>query len=244
MRRRLGGAALALVIAAGAASCGSSSTPRLTVFAAASLTHVFPPIDPHARYSFGGSNDLATQIQQGAPVDVFASADTKLPEQLYRHGLVEKPVVFTENELVLVVPRANPAGIGGVGGLDRPGIKPVMGAAGAPVGDYTRTVLAKLGLSRLVNRAVSQETDVREVLTKVALGEADAGFVYATDAKTVAGKVAVLELPARAQPTVEYAAAAVKSSSQLGAAEAWVHALGQGPAQKHLRAAGFLPLAR
>jgi molybdate transport system substrate-binding protein len=109
-----------------------------------------------------------------------------------------------------------------------------------PVGDYTRKVLKRLGLSNLVGKAVSQETDVREVLAKVVLGEADAGFVYATDAKTVAGEVSLLGIPKAAQPQVLYAAAAVKSSSHLQAAKAWVKRLRSKRAQKKLRAAGFL----
>jgi molybdate transport system substrate-binding protein len=214
--------------------------PRLTVFAAASLTDVFPKIDPRGRYSFGGSNTLYAQIQQGLPADVFASANTKLPWQLHNQGLVTRPVVFTANRLVIVVAPGDPLGIRGVRDLERPGLKIVMAAAGVPVGDYTRTLLAKLGLSDLVGKAVSQETDVREVLAKVVLGEADAGFVYATDAKTVKGKVAVLHMPPSSQPKVLYAAAAVKSSKHLAAAKAWVKQLLSKPAQKKLLAAGFL----
>ena len=231
--------ALAAVALAGTAQ---TKATRLTVFAAASLTNVFPKIDAHARYSFGGSNMLAAQIQQGLPADVFASANTKLPAQLHRAGLVTTPYVFTSNRLVIVVARGNPLHITGVRDLERSGLKIVMAAAGVPVGDYTRTVLAKLGLSDLVGKAVSQETDVREVLAKVTLGEADAGFVYATDAKTVAGKVSVLRLPPSSQPRVQYAAAAVKSSEHLGAAKAWVKRLRGAAAQRKLRAAGFLPI--
>jgi molybdate transport system substrate-binding protein len=212
------------------------------VFAAASLTNVFPQIDPHGRYSFGGSNMLAAQIQQGLPADVFASANTKLPAQLHRVGLVTQPFVFTANRLVIVVGHGNPLGITGVRDLERSGLRIVMAAAGVPVGDYTRTVLGRLGLSDLVGKAVSQETDVREVLAKVVLGEADAGFVYATDAKTIAGKVSVLRLPPGSQPRVLYAAAAVKSSKHLAEAKAWVKMLRHKSAQKKLRAAGFLPL--
>jgi molybdate transport system substrate-binding protein len=232
---------LAAVALAGGAS---TRTPRLTVFAAASLTNVFPKIDPHERYSFGGSNTLAAQIQQGLPADVLASANTKLPAQLHRQGLVTTPYVFTANRLVIVVAHGDPLHIGGVRDLERSGLKIVMAAAGVPVGDYTRKVLAKLGMSDLVAKAVSQETDVREVLAKVTLGEADAGFVYATDAKTVAGKVSVLRLPPSSQPRVEYAAAAVKSSKHLAAAKAWVKRLRGSAAQKKLRAAGFLPIPR
>ena len=250
MRLRTVLAAVAAIVAVSAsvlaavALAGGSSTkaPRLTVFAAASLTNVFPKIDPHGRFSFGGSNMLAAQIQQGLPADVFASANTKLPAQLHRQGLVTTPFVFTANRLVIVVAHGNPLHLTGVRDLERSGLRIVMAAAGVPAGDYTRTVLARLGLSGLVGKVVSQETDVREVLAKVALGEADAGFVYATDAKTVAGKVSVLRLPPGSQPRVLYAAAAVKSSKHLAAAKAWVKRLRGKSAQKMLRAAGFLPI--
>jgi molybdate transport system substrate-binding protein len=240
--------AAALVVAssvlAAAAFAGGSHTqpPRLTVFAAASLTNVFPQIDSRARYSFGGSNMLAAQIEQGLPADVFASANTGLPWQLHRKGLVSRPVVFTANRLVIVIAHGNPLHLRSVRDLERSGLKIVMAAAGVPVGDYTRKVLARLGLSDLVDKAVSQETDVREVLAKVVLGEADAGFVYATDAKTVTGKVGVIGLPKSAQPRVLYAAAAVKSSKHLQAAKTWVQRLLTKRAQKKLRMAGFLPV--
>jgi molybdate transport system substrate-binding protein len=212
----------------------------LTVLAAASLTNVFPHIAPMNHYSFGGSNMLAAQIEQGAPVDVFASANTKLPQQLYEDGLVEKPVVFTRNELILIVPKSNPAGIHGVYDLRKPGVKLVVGATGVPVGDYTRVVLHNLGLDDVLSNVVSQETDVREVLAKVALGEADAGFVYTTDARTVRGKVATIGIRWSAQPIVKYSAAVVKSSHHLAAARAFVKSLLAKPAQAKLRAAGFL----
>ena len=168
---------------------------------------------------------LAAQIEQGLPADVFASANTGLPWQLYRKQLVTKPVDFTSNKLVIVVARGNPLHIRSVYDLEGKGVKIVMAAAGVPVGDYTRKVLGRLGLSDLVDKAVSQETDVREVLSKVVLGEADAGFVYSTDAKTVAGQGrAPSGIPQAAQPRVLYAAAAVKSSKHLQAAKAWVQA--------------------
>jgi molybdate transport system substrate-binding protein len=238
------GFAIAASVLSAVAFAAESSvkTPRLTVFAAASLTNVFPRIDPRARYSFGGSNMLAAQIEQGLPADVFASANTKLPWELRRQGLVTRPVVFTANRLVVVIAPGNPLHFGGVRDLEKPGVRVVMAAAGVPVGDYTRNVLARLGLSDLVGKALSQETDVREVLAKVVLGEADAGFVYATDAKTVAQKVSVLRLPPSSQPRVLYAAAAVKASPHLQAAKAWVERLLSKRAQRKLRAAGFLRL--
>jgi molybdate transport system substrate-binding protein len=246
LRPLAAGLAAALVVAsaivAAVALAGGShkSPPRLTVFAAASLTDVFPRIASRARYSFGGSNMLAAQIEQGLPADVFASADTELPWKLHRKGIVTRPVVFTSNRLVIVVGRGNPLHLRGVRALEQPGLRVVMASAGVPVGDYTRKVLKRLGLTDLVDKAVSQETDVREVLSKVVLGEADAGFVYATDAKTVQGKVGVLGLPQAAQPRVGYAAAAVRSSKHLQAAKAWVERLLTRRAQKKLHAAGFL----
>jgi molybdate transport system substrate-binding protein len=233
------------ILAAVALADGShAQRPRLTVFAAASLTNVFPQIDARARYSFGGSNMLAAQIEQGLPADVFASADTGLPWRLHRRGLVARPVVFTANKLVIVVAQANPRHIRDVHDLERSGLKIVMAAAGVPVGDYTRRVLRRLGLSDLVGKAVAQETDVREVLSQVVLGQADAGFVYATDAKSVQGKVGTIGLPKSAQPRVRYAAAAVKSSGHLQAAKAWIQRLLTRRAQRKLRAAGFLPVPR
>ena len=214
----------------------------LTVFAAASLTNVFPQIDASQRYSFDGSNALAAQLRQGAPADVFASANVSIPEQLYAEGLVEKPVVFTRNALILIVPKSNPAHIHSVFDLSRSGVKLVVAAPGVPVGDYTRTVLHNLGLDSALPNVVSNETDVREVLAKVALGEADAGFVYTTDARTVRGKVATIGIRWSAQPIVQYAVAVVASSPHKAAARAWVKRLLGKAAQKKLLAAGFLKI--
>src|SRR5262249_9145662 len=151
-------------------------------------------------------------IRLGAPADVFASANMSLPNALYAAGFVEKPAVFTTNKLVLVVPTSNPAGIKTVFDLRRTGIQLVVGTPSAPIGSYTRTVLRNLALTSVLSNVVSQETDVRSILSKVSLGEADAGFVYITDAKTVAGKVSVIRLPAWAQPPVRYGIAVIKST--------------------------------
>jgi molybdate transport system substrate-binding protein len=236
---RLLAALVALVALAGATA--SAANRPLTVFAAASLTDVFPRIDPSARYSFAGSNSLAAQIAQGAPADVFASANTALPRQLYEKGLVERPVVFTRNSLVLIVPAANPARIRSVYDLRKPHVKLVVAAPAVPAGAYTVKVLQNLQLTAALHNVVSRESDVRSVLAKVALGEADAGFVFATDARTVGRKVHSVDIPRRARPVVEYAAAAVRSSPHPAAARAWVQALLGRSAQARLRAAGFLP---
>jgi molybdate transport system substrate-binding protein len=212
----------------------------LVVYAAASMTNVLPRIDHHERYSFGGSDMLAAQIEQGAPADVFVSANMAIPKALYAKHLVTKPRVLTRNALVLVVPRANPAHVRTVADLERKGVKLVVADATVPVGKYTLQVLAKLHETRILKNVVSRETDVRGVLAKVALGVADAGFVYATDARTVPGKVRVIRLPARGRPNVEYGIAVVRSSRHRAAAEAYVRKLLAAPAQVRLRAAGFL----
>ena len=233
---------LGLLVLALAAPAGAVARTQLTVYAAASLTDVFPKIDSFDRYSFGGSNTLAAQIQQGAPADVFASANTALPKQLYAKGLCSKPVVFTRNALVVVVPRANPAGIRSVFDLTRRGLKVVVAGPGVPVGTYTLQVLQNMNLAEAVQRnIVSQETDVREVLSKVALGEADAGFVYSTDARTVSGQVRTIKVPAWAQPKVQYGVCVVTAGTHKSDAQAFVKRLLGTTAQKKLIAAGFLP---
>ena len=124
--------------------------------------------------------------------------------------------------------------------FQRRGVKLVVAGPTVPVGKYTLQVLDKLNLTGVLRNVVSRETDVRGVLAKVALGEADAGFVYATDARTVPGKVRVIRLPARGQPNVEYGIAVVRSSRHAASAEAYVKKLLAAPAQTRLRAAGFL----
>ena len=216
----------------------------ITVYAAASLTDVFPRIDSGPKYSFGASSTLATQITQGAPADVFASANTTIPDQLFAKKLVLKPVVFTRNRLVLAVPSSNPAGIHSVYDLKKQGVKLVIAAATVPVGSYTLQVLKQMGLTSVLANVVSRESDVRSVLAKVALGEADAGFVYSTDAKTVPGKVNVIKIPAWAQPKVTYAMAVVSSSTHKTAAKKFIAEVLSRAGQKKLLAAGFLPLPR
>jgi molybdate transport system substrate-binding protein len=234
--------ALALLVVALLAPAGALARAQLTVYAAASLTDVFPKIDRTERYSFGGSNALAAQIQQGAPADVFASANTALPKQLHAKGLCSKPVVFTRNALVVVVPKSNPAGIDSIFDLTKRGLKVVVADPAVPVGSYTLQVLENLKLSDAVQRnVVSEETDVREVLSKVALGEADAGLVYSTDARTVPGRVRTIKVPARGQPNVQYGVCVVTASTHRSDAQAFVKRLLGTTAQKKLIAAGFLP---
>ena len=234
-------AAAALVLPA----TGGPGT-QLTVYAAASLTSVFPRIDGGERYSFAGSDQLALQIRQGAPADVFASASPKYTELLYRDGYVRKPVVFATNKLIVLVPRSNPAKIRSVYDLRRPGVKVVIGDATVPVGTYTRQILDALGITADVTKnVVSQETDVKGIVSKVALGEADAGFVYRTDAKPVAASTRSIALPAWAQPPIRYELAVVKASKDRAAAAAFIRQVRSKRGRALLAKAGFgLPKAR
>jgi len=229
---------IALVIPAGGAA---KAQAQLTVYAAASLTDVFPAIAPNENYSFAGSNALATQIRQGAPADVFASANMTLPTGLFQDGFCSKPIVFTRNKLVIVVPKANPANIRNIYDLTKSGVTIDIAQSGVPVGKYTLQILKNMNLTNAVlKNVVSQETDVREVLSKVALGEVDAGFVYSTDAKTVPGKVTVIKVPAWAQPKVQYGICVVSTSSQKPAAKAFVKRVLSKAGQKKLHKFGFL----
>jgi len=247
MRRRLASLFLALsvmTLAATAANAHPTATPPLTIYAAASLTDVFKTLDPAQRYSFAGSNALETQIRNGAPADIFASAAPLNTQRLFRAGLVDKPVTFTANRLALIVPKSNPAGIRSIYDLRSKPVKLVVAAPGVPVGGYTQTVLKKMGLSSVLSKVVSRESDVKAVTGKVALGQADAGFVYVTDARPVSDQVTVVRIPAWAQPRVRYEIAVVSKSPNKAAAQAWVTMLLSVKGQSALRNAGFLRVPR
>jgi len=233
--------ALVALAGCGGATGGGDSNDHATVFAAASLTEVFPQIDPAATFNFAGSDDLATQITEGAPADVFAAASTKYPDQLYENGLVDKPEVFATNKLVLIVPKDNPANIQSVDDLLNADVKLVIGAEGVPIGDYTRTVLENMGASEVLDQVVSEEDDVKGVVGKVSLGEADAGFVYVTDVKPVDDKVTAIELPDEAQAVVQYEIAVVKDAPHHDVAHEFVEQVLGDAGQAKLQAAGFGP---
>jgi molybdate transport system substrate-binding protein len=239
----------ALTPSAGGASANRDAHARaqaqITVFAAASLTDAFPAIDRSEKYSFGGSNALATQIGNGAPADVFASANTAIPAQLFARGIVERPVNFTRNALVIVVPKSNPAHIHTVYDLAKPGVKIDVANSAVPVGSYTLQILKNMNLTAKVTaNFVSQETDVRDVLAKVALGQADAGFVYSTDAKTVPDRVTVIKMPAWAQPKIAYAMAVVSRSANKADAQAFINKVLSKSGQAAMLKYGFLPLVK
>ena len=236
--------AIVLVLLAAALAAGPGAARSMegsaTVLAAASLTEVLPRIDGAARASFGGSNQLAQQARQGFPFDVFLSASPQYTQALFADALVRKPVPFATNSLVVIVPRRNPARIATVGDLARrPKLRLVVAGPKVPIGLYTREVLKRLGLLRVLRKTVSLEPDVKGIVGKVALGEADAGFVYATDVRPVAGKVGVIRFPRRAQPTVVYEAAIAAEPRDLEAAQAFLIGLLGAEGRRALRSAGF-----
>jgi molybdate transport system substrate-binding protein len=218
---------------------GSSAT-RITVYAAASLTQVFPRIAPAPRYNFAGSDTLATQIVQGAPADVFASASPKQTELLYHEGILRRPVVFATNKLIVLVPASNPTHIRSVYDLRRKGIKVIIGTPTVPVGAYTRQILDSLGITQdVMSNVVDQESDVKGIVAKIALGQGDAGFVYKTDAKPAGKRVQAILIPAWAQPPIRYEIGVVRKSSHLAAARTFIKRVTSLRGRRLLVQAGF-----
>jgi molybdate transport system substrate-binding protein len=232
--------AVAVATASALAGPAQATDDPATVLAAASLADVVPKIDPAARVSFGGSNQLAQQARQGFPFDVILSASPTYTQALFADGIVRKPVAFATNSLILIVPKRNAGRIVTVGDLARrPKLRLVVAGPTVPIGLYTREVLKRLRLLRVLRKTVSLEPDVKGIVAKVALGEADAGFVYATDVRPVAGKVRVISFPRRAQPTVVYEAAIATKPRNLQAAQAFLIGLLGSDGRKVLREAGF-----
>ena len=233
-------ATLPALLVALALPAATSAGGGVTVYAAASLTGVFPRIESAARYSFAGSDQLALQIQQGAPADVYAAASPKYPDLLYHQGMLAKPVVFATNKLVVIVPRGNPGRVTSVYDLQRPGLRVVIGDKTVPIGTYTRQILDTLGVTAGVTKnVVSNETDVKGIVAKVALGEADAGFVYVTDAKAAASKLKLIPLPGWAQPPIRYELAVVNASTHGAAARAFLKKVVSKRGRRLLLRAGF-----
>jgi molybdate transport system substrate-binding protein len=232
--------AVVTVLVALTVACGGGDDEGLTVFAAASLTEVFERLDGDARFNFAGSDELATQLREGAEADLYAAASPRNPRELHREGLVERPRVFATNRLVLIVPRDNPADIFSLADLDGD-VKLVVGAEGVPIGDYTRTMLENARRTDLLAQVVSEEEDVKGVLSKVALAEADAGFVYATDARAAGDDVRAIDLPDLIQVRVEYPIAVVRGAANAEEARAFVSRLFSAEGRRLLREAGFGP---
>jgi molybdate transport system substrate-binding protein len=235
------------------AACSSSSASaerRITVFAAASLVTAFDTIakeferaDPNVtvRISYGPSDGLAQQIQQGAPADVFASASETWMDAVAKDPGVHGRVDFARNLLTLVVPASNPANIHSVGDLAKTGVELVLAAPGVPAGEYAREILAKAGVEQAaLANLVSNEIDVRGVLQKVESGDADVGIAYVTDVRT-AGSTAIraIPIPRRLNVLATYPIGVVDGSGDAADARAFVRYV-LGPGQVALLADGFI----
>jgi molybdate transport system substrate-binding protein len=230
----------------------------LTVFAAASLREAFDAAGAAftqqtgtpVTFNYGGSDTLAAQILQGAPADVFGSANEAQMKKVAAAGLLAGGAsTFARNRLVVIVPKANPANVAGPIDLARPGVKVVLAAPTVPVGGYARAAFAKMSgrngapadfAAAVEKNVVSNELDVKAVATKISLGEGDAGVVYTTDVTpTIAATVDVITFPPDTAPDAVYPVAVLKSAPNAAAAQAFVDFILHG-GQSYLRARGFL----
>jgi len=193
------------------------------------------------RYSFAGSDTLAAQIEQGIHPDVFASANSQLPDMLFAKGLVQRPVVFAANRLVLAVARRS--AIAGLRALERPGVSIAVGAPTVPVGSYTVRALARLPVARrrrLLGNIRDREPDVTGIVGKLLQGAVDAGFLYATDVAAAGGQLRAISLPAELQPQISYEVAVLVSASHPAKARAFISGLLHGAGRADLLRDGFL----
>jgi len=239
----------ALALAAGACgatpAAGGGESRELSVFAAASLTDAFSELGDQftaahpgvtVTFNFAGSNDLVTQLQQGAPADVLATADTKNMDAA--GDLVGAPQAFAANKLAIAVAPGNPIGITGLADLARKDLKVVLAAPEVPAGKYAQEALATAGVSV---EPVSLEVSVKGVVTKVSLGEADAGIVYVTDVAAAAGKLDGIAIPDGQNVLATYPIAALAASAHPDDAKAFVDLVLSPEGRRVLADYGFLP---
>ncbi len=232
----------------GGGSSGDGDTPRLVVSAASSMTEALTECSKRfegadVKLSFAGSDELAAQIRQGVEPDVFASANTKLPDQLAADGMLSKPVEFVTNTLVVAVPKDSD--VESVEDLTKSGTTVAMGSETVPIGSYTREVLSRLqgdAGDEILANVRSNEPDVKGIVGKLTQGAADAGFVYVSDVEATNGALRALQLPGELQPSVVYAAGVVKGAKQPVLAERFVQGLVDGDCYDTLQRDGFGPL--
>jgi molybdate transport system substrate-binding protein len=236
----------------GSASAGGgdegrdAETGTLTVLGAASLTEAFTTLAKdfqathpgvHVKLAFDSSATLAEQVNQGAPADVLATADTSTMQTVSDAGnTAGEPKLFATNHLQLVVPKDNPAGITKFSDLDKSSVKYVVCVDTAPCGKLAKTVLADTGIT---HPPASEEVDVKAVETKVQMGEADAGIVYATDVVAAGGKVKAIDIPTSDKNLNSYPIAALRGARKPALAKAWVRLVLSGKGQKVLSDDGF-----
>jgi molybdate transport system substrate-binding protein len=232
---------LAALLATTVVLVAPAAAQALNVYAATSLTGVFGALDKAPRYSFGGSNTLQLQIERGAPADVFAAASPTEAQKLFHEGLCTRPVTFAINRLVLLIPKANPGNVTSVYSLRGGGRRLSVGTAGVPVGAYTRQLLRRLRLSSiLTSNRVSQQTNVGQVASQVALGSADAGFVYYTDGLAVKDRTRMIGLPRWSQPPVRYQLCAVRrAGADTAGAQAFIRKVTGRAGRAALKGYGF-----
>ena len=244
-------ALIAATLLPACSSGGSNNEQTLTVLGAASVTDAFQAIGTaferahdgvRVRFSFGPSDGLARQIQEGARADVFASASPTWMDAVAERPGISGRSEFARNRLTLVVPASNPAGIGKLDDLTRPGVKLVLAAEGVPAGDYARQILENAGIAgRALANVVSNEIDVTGVLAKVASGDADAGIVYVTDVTAGGDKVEGVDIPEDQNVTATYPIATVKASKDQAGAQAFMDLVLSAEGQQVLKEYGFLP---
>ena len=218
-----------------------AAAQALTVYAAASLRDAFPRIDGSPTYNFAGSNQLQAQIERGAPADVFVSASPTEAQALFRENRCTRPVTMATNILVIITPKGNPSGVRSVYSLRTGSRRLSVGTAGVPIGVYTRQMLRRLRLTSILStNRVSLDPNVTAITSKVALGSADAGFVYITDAKSVADRTETIRLPRWAQPPVRYQICAVRrSGADTSGAQAFISKVRSTNGRRVLRSYGF-----
>ncbi|MEN8652106.1 molybdate ABC transporter substrate-binding protein [Streptomyces sp. 21So2-11] len=226
-------------------SASATGAPKadLTVLAASSLTDVFKTAGAayekknpgtKVKFSFAGSQELAAQVKQGAPADALVTADTKTMDGLKSD--TGAPTVIAKNRLVIATGKGNPEKVENLKDLADTKLKVVLAAPEVPVGRYSKEIL---DAQKIDVKPVSQEPNVRAVLSKVELGEADAGLVYKTDAATATDKVEAIDIPDAQNAVASYPAATLKTSKHSDAATAFVAWLSTPEAQKILADAGF-----
>ena len=229
----------------GGGSAGGAITGTVTVFAAASLQESFTTLGKQFEAAhpgvtvtpnFGASSALATGITQGQPADVFASASQTTMDAVVKAGGAAASTPFAKNVGAIAVPAANPAGIATVADLARPGVKVAVCQAQVPCGGIATTVFAN---ANITVTPVSQEADVKAVLTKVSLGEVDAGIVYVTDVKSAGGKVKGIEIPDGVNASTTYPIAALTRAANPVAAQAFVDYVLSSEGMAVLEAGGF-----